>query len=58
MGGQPVTRPRPTHRTAQTQNKRIQTSMHRVGFEPTIPVFEWAKMVHALDSAATVIGTS
>jgi hypothetical protein len=30
--------------------------MPRVGFEPTIPVFERAKTVHALDSAATVIG--
>jgi hypothetical protein len=27
------------------------------GFEPTIPVFKWAKTVHALDRAATVIGT-
>jgi hypothetical protein len=30
--------------------------MPRVGFEPTIPVFEWAKIVHASDRAATVIG--
>jgi hypothetical protein len=30
--------------------------MPRVGFEPTIPVFERAKTVHALDHAATVIG--
>jgi hypothetical protein len=29
--------------------------MPRVGFEPTIPVFEWAKMVHALDGATAVI---
>jgi hypothetical protein len=27
------------YRTTQTQNKRTQTSMPRVGFEPTIPVF-------------------
>jgi hypothetical protein len=27
-----------------------------VGFEPTIPAFELAKIVHALDRAATVIG--
>jgi hypothetical protein len=27
-----------------------------VVFEPTIPAFERAKTVHALDSAATVIG--
>jgi hypothetical protein len=30
--------------------------MPRVGFEPTIPVFERAKTVHALDRAVTVIG--
>jgi hypothetical protein len=30
--------------------------MPRVGFEPTIPVFERAKTVHALDRATTVIG--
>jgi hypothetical protein len=30
--------------------------MLQVGFEPTIPVFERAKTVHALDSAATVTG--
>lgn len=28
-----------------------------MGFEPTILVFEWAKTVHALDGAATVIGS-
>jgi hypothetical protein len=27
-----------------------------MGFEPTIPVFERAKTVHALDRAAAVIG--
>jgi hypothetical protein len=42
MGDQPVARPLPTHRTTQTQNKRTQASMSRVGFEPTIPVFEQA----------------
>jgi hypothetical protein len=30
--------------------------MPGVGFEPTIPVFDEAKMVHALDQAANVIG--
>jgi hypothetical protein len=34
-----------------------QTSMPVVGFEPTIPVSEQAKTVHALDRAVTVIGT-
>jgi hypothetical protein len=51
-----VARPLPTHRTTQTQNKRKQTSMPRVGFEPTIPAFERAKTVHGLDRAATVAG--
>jgi hypothetical protein len=55
-GDQPVTRPLPADRTAQTQNKRTQTSMPRVGFEPTIPVFERATTVDVLDRAATVIG--
>jgi hypothetical protein len=30
--------------------------MPLVGFEPTIPAFEQAKTVHALNSAATAIG--
>jgi hypothetical protein len=38
-----------------TQNKRTQTSVPRVEFEPTISVFERLKMVHALDRAANVI---
>jgi hypothetical protein len=33
------TRAVPTHKTTQTQNKCIQTSMPWVAFEPTIPVF-------------------
>jgi hypothetical protein len=32
--------------------------MPRVGFEPTIPVFEREKTVHALDRAVTVIGNN
>jgi hypothetical protein len=32
--------------------------MSRVGFEPTTPVFEQAKTVHALDRATTVISLS
>jgi hypothetical protein len=55
-GDQPVARPLATHRTTQTHNKRTQTSMPRLGLEPTIPAFERAKTVHALDRAATVIG--
>jgi hypothetical protein len=49
-------RPLFTHGKAQTQKKRTQTSLPRVGFEPTIPVFERAKTVQALDRAATVLG--
>jgi hypothetical protein len=56
-GDQPVARPLPIHRTTRTKDKRTQTFMPRVEFEPTIPVFERAKIVHALDSAATIIGT-
>jgi hypothetical protein len=55
-GDQPVTRPLPTHRTAETQNKRRQTSMRQVGFELTTPVFERAKTDHALGRAAIAIG--
>jgi hypothetical protein len=44
-------------RTTQTQNKRTQTSMSRVVFEPTIPVLERAKTVHALDRAVNVLGS-
>jgi hypothetical protein len=55
-GDQPFARPLPAHRTVQTQNKRTQTFMPQVGFEPTIPVFERAKTFHALDYLTTVIG--
>jgi hypothetical protein len=54
-GFQPVARPLSTHRTTWTQNKRTQTSMPRVGFESTTPVFERAKTVRALGRAATEI---
>jgi hypothetical protein len=54
-GDQPFARPLPIHRTTQTQNKRTQSSMPRVGFEHTTPLFERAKTVHPLDRAATVI---
>jgi hypothetical protein len=51
-GDQPVAKPQPTHRI----NAHRQTSMTRVGFEPTIPAFERANTVHSLGRAATVIG--
>jgi hypothetical protein len=56
MGDQLVARPLPAHRAQHKQNKHTQTSMFHVGFEPAIPSFEGAKIVHALDCAATVIG--
>jgi hypothetical protein len=55
-GDLPVAGPLSTRRTTQKQNKRTQTSMLQVGFEPTTPLFKRAKTVHALDRAATVIG--
>jgi hypothetical protein len=56
MGDQSVAMPLPTHRTTQAQNKRTQTSMSSVGFEPTISLLQRAKTDHALDSVATVKG--
>jgi hypothetical protein len=38
-----------------TQNKSRQTSISRVGFEPTIPVLERTKTFHSLDCATAVI---
>jgi hypothetical protein len=46
------------HRTTQTLKKSGRTSMHGVGLEPTIPVFEIAKRFHALESADIVMGFS
>jgi hypothetical protein len=54
-GDQSVARPLPTHRTTQTQNKRTQTFMPRVGFENITPKFNQEKTVQALDGAATVV---
>jgi hypothetical protein len=53
-GNRPVAKPLTAHRTAQTQNKRTQTSIPWVGFEPTTPVLERAKTVYVLDRATTV----
>jgi hypothetical protein len=52
MGDEPVAR---LYTEQHKQNKRTQTSMPRVRFEPTTPVFEQAKTVHCL---ATVIGAT
>jgi hypothetical protein len=46
---------RPLHRITQTQKKRGQKFMPRVGFEATIPVFERAMAFEALVPATTVI---
>jgi hypothetical protein len=47
-GDQTVARPLPSHKATQTK-----TFMPQGGFETTIPVFERAKAVHALDITAT-----
>jgi hypothetical protein len=44
------------HTEQHKHRTNTQTSMPRVGFEPTIPVFERAKTVHASDRATTGIG--
>jgi hypothetical protein len=54
-GDQPVARPSPAHTEHHKHRINVDISMPRVGFEPTIPVFERAKTVHALDRAAPVI---
>jgi hypothetical protein len=55
VGRTPWTGISPSQNSTNTE-KRTQISMLQVGFVPTIPVFERAKTVHALDRAATVIG--
>jgi hypothetical protein len=50
IGDQPVAGSTYTQNNTNT----IQTSMHWVAFEPTIPSFERAKTVHVLDRAAAV----
>jgi hypothetical protein len=54
-GDQCVANPAPTHRTTQREQTHF---MFQVGFEPTTPVFEWAKPVHALDRGPSVVGPS
>jgi hypothetical protein len=55
MEDQPIVRPLPTHRTAQPQNKRRQTFLLQLRFEPTTPPFDRAKILHALEVAASVV---
>jgi hypothetical protein len=45
-----------TYTEGSTDTEQTQTSLPRVGIEPTTPVLEREKTVQALDSAATVIG--
>jgi hypothetical protein len=56
-GDQPDARPLYLYTEQHKQKERTQISIPRVGFEPTTPVFDRAKTVHASDRAATVIGT-
>jgi hypothetical protein len=53
-GDQPVARPLPRCRTLQIQNKRTQTSLALVGFDPTTPMFKRVKTVYALYRPVTV----
>jgi hypothetical protein len=58
-GDQPITKPLPTHRTTNRYIEQMHTdNRSRVKFEPTIPVFEEERTVHALHPAATVIDRS
>jgi hypothetical protein len=50
-----ITRPLPTHRKTQTQNKRIRTTMPWAGFETMNPLFEREKESSSLDLADIVI---
>jgi hypothetical protein len=43
------------HTGQRKHRMKAQTFMPWLGFEPTIPVFEWAKTVYTLDCAATMI---
>jgi hypothetical protein len=56
VGMTPRTGDQPCHKAAtytgqHKQKKRGLTSMPRVGFEPTSPLFDRAKTFHALDRA-------
>jgi hypothetical protein len=53
-GISPVTRPLLTEHSMNTNEMRI--FVPRVGLEPKIPMFQWAKTFHALDHVAHAIG--
>jgi hypothetical protein len=52
-GGSALSQSRYLHRATQIQNEQGQTTVLRIGFEPTC---QRAKTFHALDRDATVIG--
>jgi hypothetical protein len=55
-GDQPIARPL-LNAGKHRHNKCGQTTVPHVGFESTIPIFERAKIFHALDLVATVNGS-
>jgi hypothetical protein len=58
MGDQPCRKAATYVEQHKQQKKRGLTSMSRVSFAPTIPVFERVKIFRDSDRAVTVIGTS
>jgi hypothetical protein len=54
LGGGSARRKAATYTQHNTENKRTQTSVPSVGFEPTIPALERAETAYASDRAATV----
>lgn len=54
--GQYDARPLIKNRITQTQNRRTQTYMSRIGFEPTTSVYERMETIYALDRLATEVG--
>jgi hypothetical protein len=55
LDGVSASRKAATYRRDNRNRINAQTSMPRVGFQPTIPVFKRTKTVHALETAVTVI---
>jgi hypothetical protein len=56
-GGSTRRKARHLHKRQHEHRINTQIFMRWVGFETTISAFERVKIVHALDGAATVIGT-
>jgi hypothetical protein len=53
-GDQPIAR---SLQEMQTEKERIYTAIPGMGFELTIPVFEWAKTLRKSERTATIIGS-